>query len=121
MHGEPDRRGADLATDRGTGLKATRIDLFSLVFGEATPHAVRLADRESMLGALNLHGTCPTHGLGGFIPVDSGWSALAFGVEEHIGVFATAEAKKLPVPSIGIGAGETGYISHDYSLILDRS
>jgi hypothetical protein len=116
MHGEPNWLGVDLAADRNTCLQATGVDLLAVVFGEATPYAIRLTDSECVLGALNLDRTCPTDGLRGFITVDPGWSAFPFGVEEHIGVFATAQTKKLPVPSVRIGAGETGYISHDYSL-----
>jgi hypothetical protein len=116
MHGEPDWLRVDLTTDCDVCLQATGVDLFTIVFGEATPHAIRLTDSERVLGALNLDGTGPTYRFRGFITVDPGWAAFPFWMEEHIGIFTTAETKKLPVPRVGIGTGETGYIGHDYSL-----
>jgi hypothetical protein len=90
MHGEPDRFRVDLAANGDTGLQATRVNVFTLVFGESTPDAVGLTDSQRMLGALDFYWTSATHGFRGGIPVDPGGTALSFGVEEHVGVFATA-------------------------------
>jgi hypothetical protein len=45
-----------------------------------------------MLSTLDFDGASATHRFCGGIPVDPGGTALSFGVKEHIGVFATAQA-----------------------------
>jgi hypothetical protein len=69
-----------------------------------------------MCGALGDHGATSADRLGGDFATHAGGPTLTFGVEEHIGVLVAAGAVELPVPEVGVRAGEAGDVGHGVLL-----
>ena len=85
---------------------ATCVDGLAVVLGKAAPNPVGLADLEGVGSTLAHHGALRADGLGRSLTGGPGRTPFALRMEEDAGVFATAGAFELPVPDVGIRAGE---------------
>ena len=81
----------------------TGVDGVTIIFGEAAPNAVWLADGESVGGALHHDGAGRADRLGGGLARRAGGAALTFRVEEDAGILSPAGAFELPIPDVGVG------------------
>lgn len=100
---------------RDRGESTAREDGGAVVFGQATPDAVRLADAQGVLGAHAHDGAAGADGLrGGFARLADG-AALAFRMEEQAGILPAAGSLELPVPKVGIRSGQSRDICHGRS------
>jgi hypothetical protein len=93
-------------------LTTTGVDGISVVFGEAAPDAVRLADSESVGCALHHDGAGSADGLGSGFARRAGGAALTFRVEKNSGILSSAGAFELPIPNVGIGPWKPGNVGH---------
>ena len=81
----------------------TGVDGVTIIFGEAAPNAVWLADGESVGGALHHDGAGCADRFGGGLARRAGGATLTFRVEEDAGILSPAGAFELPIPNVGVG------------------
>lgn len=84
----------------------------TLVFRQSTPDAVRLAYVEGVCQAHLPNRAGSADGLRGIFSRCTPWTALGFGVEEHIRVGASAECGELPVPRICVRTRKAAEVGH---------
>jgi hypothetical protein len=80
------------------------VDGVAVVFGEAAPDAVWLADGEGVGGALHHDRAGRADRLGGRLARRAGGATLTFRVEEDAGIFSAAGAFELPIPNVSVGS-----------------
>jgi len=80
------------------------VDGVAVVFGEAAPDAVWLANGEGVGGALHHDGAGSADCLGGGLARRAGGTALAFRMEEDAGILSSAGTFELPVPNVSVGS-----------------
>ena len=80
------------------------VDGVAVVFGEAAPDAVWLADGEGVGGALHHDRAGRADRFGGRLARRAGGATLTFGVEEDAGIFSAAGAFELPIPNVSVGS-----------------
>src|SRR5581483_11417798 len=83
-----------------------RVMLLAFLLRHAAPDAVRLAYLQRVVRARYLHGAVHADLLRRHFSARSRRTALALGVEEERAVLASAQTAQLPVPQIGVRAGE---------------
>jgi hypothetical protein len=82
----------------------TGVDGVTIIFGEAAPNAIWLADGESVGGALHHDGAGCADRFGGRLARRAGGASLTFRVEENAGILSPAGAFELPIPNVGVGS-----------------
>jgi hypothetical protein len=87
------------------GGEAATVESLAVLFSEAAPDSVGLANGYGMTRTLGHHGASATNGLGGLFALNTEGSTLALGVEEQRRVFTAAGALELPIPNVGVRSG----------------
>lgn len=87
--------------------RATTADQVPLVLGQPAPDSIDLVHGQGVGSALLDHRAAGTDLLRAPFSLQSGMSSFTLGVEEHRRIQTPAAAFALPVPEVGIRAGET--------------
>jgi len=88
------------------------VDGIAVVFGEAAPDAIRLADSQSVGCALHHDGAGSADCLGSGFARRAGRAALTFRMEEDPGILSAAGSFELPIPNVRVGTWKPGYVGH---------
>ncbi len=95
--------------------------LRTFAFGQSTPDAVRLMDLKGMGPAGGQGGTVQADGLGLSLATRAGRPSLTLGVEEKGTRHSATGGMQLPIPQIGVRAGQAPGVSHIDPLAVGQT